>query len=195
MKDITELLRFNALLQQFRTIERTILVNGTDRCENDAEHCFMLAMLAWNIVQTNNLSLDMNKIFRYCLAHDLVEAYAGDMSLYDQQSSQAKQAKVAREHAAAERLRNEFPQFAELHESIVEYEKKEDPESRFVYALDKLHPVLNIYADGGRTWRKNKTTLQMIIDAKASKVAIDPTVAAYFAEMIEMIKREEARLF
>ena len=60
----------------------------------------------------------------------------------------------------------EFKEFDDLHILIEQYEKKQDAESRFVYALDKIQPVLNIYTDNGRTWREKNITLQMIIDNK-----------------------------
>lgn len=55
--------------------------------------------------------------------------------------------KEQREHEAMERIRTEFPQAHPLWSRVEEYEKREDEESKFVYALDKVLPVINIYND------------------------------------------------
>jgi len=80
-----------------------------------------------------------------------------------------------------------------LHQCI--YEKRGDEESRFVYALDKIQPVLNIYTDGGRTWREIGITIQMLIDAKKDKVALSPEVEECFEDLVSLLKKEEKHLF
>lgn len=91
-----------------------------------------------------------------------------------------------------------YPTFAKVKRIVLhrgERRHETDPESKFVYALDKVVPVLNIYLDKGRTWQKNGVTLQILIDAKESKVAASPEVANYFQELITLLKEQENELF
>ncbi|MBX2866878.1 HD domain-containing protein [Candidatus Kaiserbacteria bacterium] len=188
------LLQFVELLQKYRSVERAILVKGTDRVENDTEHSYSLAMLAWYISSTYKLDLDLEKLFLYALAHDLVEVYAGDIQFQHITDEVARQKHDA-EQKAAERLKKEFPEFPELHTVIEQYEKREDQESKFIYALDKVEPALNIYIDRGRSWRKEGITLDVFKRLKLPKVAEDPTIESLLKELIVRLENEHDNLF
>lgn len=191
---LENLLHFTDLLHKFRAVERRLLVRDSERSENDSEHSYSLAMLAWYIKTTHKLNLNTERLFEYALAHDLVEVYAGDTFFYHTNEA-VSQDKIKRELAAAETLRTEFSEFPELHEIIEKYEQKSDAESRFIYALDKMEPVLNIYLDKGRTWRKNKVTLEMLESSKIPKIAIDPTISGIFTDLVNRLRAEEKILF
>jgi putative hydrolases of HD superfamily len=191
---LENIIRFTDLLNRYRAVERAILVKDSDRKENDTEHSFSLAMLAWYINSVYDLKLDTAKLFMYSLAHDLVEVYAGDTYFFSTDEN-IKSSKHKREEDAAIRIQNEFPEFKELHTAITSYEKKDDKESKFIYALDKIEPVLNIYVDKGRTWRKNKVTLKMLVDMKNPKVSIDPTIENIFNQLSDLLSKEHDRLF
>jgi putative hydrolase of HD superfamily len=188
------LLNFVSLLHQYRTIERRVLIKGSDRSENDVEHSFNLAMLAWYIQSTYALDLDLEKLLMYSLAHDFVEVHAGDTYFY-QNDKDVNDKKHEKEAKAAQTLRKDFPEFPEFHNAIEQYEKREDKESKFIYALDKIEPVLSIYSDDGRSWKKNKVTLEMLRSMKAAKVSADKTVESIFRELIERLALEEDKLF
>jgi putative hydrolase of HD superfamily len=192
--NLDSILKFVDLIHQFRTIERKVLVHKSERDENDAEHSFTLAMLAWYINDTHSLGLDASKLMKYALAHDLVEVYAGDTFFY-QTTDQALSEKHEKEAAAARRLQQELPEFVQLHEMIEQYEKREDIESKFIYALDKVEPVLSIYLDDGRTWKQCEVTLEMLESMKSPKVAADPTIEALFKEIVTRLEKEKDRLF
>lgn len=191
---IDSILKFSKLIHKFRSVERQIFAHGAERRENDSEHSFTLAMLGWHINESCRLGYDNGKILKYSLAHDLVETYAGDTYFYTTDKA-ALDSKEQREKDAQERIRQEFPEFADLHESIDQYNQKSDKESKFVYALDKIEPVLNIYLDGGRTWKRNSVTLEMLTSAKESKVSIDETTARIFKELVDKLKNEHDNLF
>jgi putative hydrolases of HD superfamily len=185
-KTLDGALRFMNVLHEFRKVERMVLSNGTDRKENDVEHSFNLAMLAWYLNQTLDLQLDETKLFKYSLAHDLVEVYAGDTYFFLEE--EAKKDKHEREEKAAKQIKEEFPEFKELHNIIEDYENKINKEAKFIYALDKVEPLLSIYLDKGVTWRKNKVTYEMLTAGKAPKVAVDPVVNDIFQELTKRFK-------
>jgi putative hydrolase of HD superfamily len=190
---LEHVLKFNNLLHAYRAVKRRILIHGSDEQENDVEHSFNIAMLAWHINSVKGLKLDTEKLFAYALVHDLVEVYAGDTFFYADEKTKA--GKEEREALALLRLKDEFPEFPELHATIADYERREDRESKFIYALDKVEPLLSIYQDGGRTWRRDAVSLDMITSMKTAKVAVDPTIERIFKELIEVFKKEHDTLF
>ena len=191
---IEKLLGFSKVLNVLQSVERVIRVKDQERWENDMEHSYHLAMLAWYIVDTRKLSLNRDKVFCYALAHDLVEIYAGDTYLYSQ-DQQLLDSKIEREYAAALRLEQEFPDVPEMHAAIRGYVAKEDAESRFVYALDKIEPMIKIYLDNGRTWKEKGVTLEMAYESKKDKVAFSPEITEYFEELMTLLRAEQERLF
>lgn len=191
---LSQLLSFAKILGELQAVERVVRVRGVDRWENDVEHSYSLAMLAWYILDTEQLPLDRDLVFRYALAHDLVEVYAGDTYLYSE-DKELLASKPERERLAAERLLAEFPEVPEMHAAISGYVKKEDDESRFVYALDKMEPFFKCYLDGGRTWKEKGITLEMLYENKKDKVALSSEIKTYFDEFIMLLKKEEKKLF
>lgn len=185
---------FTELLNLFQAVERVNRIKGIDRYENDVEHSYRLTMLAWYIIEHERLSLNLNKVLQYALVHDFVEVYAGDTFIYSRDKDWLE-SKEKREHKAAARLKKELPKFKSLHALICAYEKREDEESRFVYALDKVCVILDLYLDGGRLWKEHDITLDMLIEKKQEQVALSPPVKEYFDEIVAILRKEELRLF
>jgi len=184
-----QLLKFTELIRRFRAVKRKIVFLDDKQEENDAEHSYQLAITAWYLASKDNLNLDKEKVFKYALAHDLVEAYAGDTpaAMYHSYSAE-RDTKKQREEEAAERIKSEFPEFAELHEVIHAYEERGDEESKFVYALDKVLPVLNIYLDKGYSWQVHNVNIEDVIASKLGPVAQSPEVQKYFDLLIPMVR-------
>lgn len=189
--EINDLLKFVEFTNKFREVERQILATGTSRNENDAEHSFQLAMTAWYFIQAKELDLDINLVIQYALVHDLVETYAGDTYFT---SVELAESKHDREALAAARIKEEFPEFTDLHRLVEAYEKREDPESRFVYALDKMIPVMNIYLDKGVTFRRDSITME-IVRTKDAKIAASEQVMKVWLEFLQLLERHKSELF
>lgn len=187
-------LKFTEMLNAFRRVERVMYVNGTDRMENDSEHSYHLAMLAWYIIDSEKFDLDKDLIIRYALVHDLVEVYAGDTYAFTDDKEHLEN-KEQREHDALMRLQKEFPSFADMFSLVESYERREDRESRFVYALDKIQPIIHAYLDNGRMWNEKHLTLEIIFNHKKNKVALSPEVQLYFDELMVLLKEKEKELF
>ena len=194
MEGLSKILEFIRLTHNFQKVQRVLFVTGEDRKENDWEHSFQLTLLAWYMIDSQKMDLDISKAIRYALIHDLVEVYAGDTYVYTK-DEERKASKKSREKESADRIEKEFPEFADLHKTIKDYEERGDRESRFVYALDKVIPVLNIYSDKGRTWKALGITLDMLIEHKTDKVALSPEVKKYFDELISLLRSKEKELF
>lgn len=184
-----QLLRFTELVGKFREVRRKVVFSYRADAENDAEHSYQLALTAWYIVSAQKLDLDMDKVMKYALAHDLVEAYAGDTPAAVHKAYDAeRETKEEREAAAAKQIADEFPEFAELHETIHAYEEKKDEESRFVYALDKILPILNICLDNGYSWKQNGVSVEDVVEYKSKQIADVPEIKKYFDLLVPMIR-------
>lgn len=186
MDKLNQLLEFTKLIHKFEQVRRTIYLTGQDANENDAEHSYQLALTAWYIIDSYNLKLDISKAIKYALCHDLVEVYAGDTYFYSEDKT-VKDSKEEREHEAARRIASEYPEFAEMHQLIAAYERKNDPESRFIYALDKMLPVMNIFLDKGRSWQRDHVTYEMA-RTKDAKIAISPEMEPLWKEFIPLLE-------
>lgn len=184
---IESLSQIVALTHQFQKIQRIIHIVGENRFENDAEHSFQLAFIAWYLIEKESLPLDKEKVLTYALCHDIAEVYAGDVSFY--RTKKEDKEKVSREKEAIKKLTKKYPYFPALTDTIHAYEAKKDDESNFIYALDKLLPIINIKLDGGRTWHSHNITLEKLYEGKISKVAYNPIIEKYFILLIELLKK------
>lgn len=192
--NLKNILEFTELLNAFNDTER---VNYRPKCinqENDVEHSYQLAMLAWYI--SDNISPNLNKhlILKYALVHDLVEVYAGDTYLYSEDQNDHN-SKHEREESARLKLIEKFPLFKDLHATILQYEKREDEESKFIYVLDKIHPMLHSYLDNGRMWKEHNVTFAMVLAKKKSKMQIYPDLLPIWDEIEKALSDNEDTLF
>jgi putative hydrolase of HD superfamily len=188
-------LKFLKLLRELEEIKR-VIYRPLDRMENDVEHSYQVAMMAWFWADQFNLDLSHEKLLKYGLAHDLVEAYAGDTPVYgDYKGINTIETKEKREAEALERIKKEFDNFSELIEVIEDYEEKKDMESVFIYELDKVIPALNLYLDDGYGWRKLGLTLEQVKKEKRKKVTSVKELVNLLEEALERFENEQEKLF
>ncbi len=141
-------------IDKLKNIRRQTLVLGEDRQENDAEHSWHLAMLAFLLKEYANEEFDVLKTIKMVLIHDIVEIDAGDTYCYD---TEGYKTKADREQKAADRIFGILPQDQgnELMELWREFERMDTPESRFACVLDRMQPLLLNYTKGGISWQSH----------------------------------------
>ncbi|MDQ3014260.1 MAG: HD domain-containing protein [bacterium] len=194
MSSLKKILNFVEFTNKFRRLERDLLLSQEKRCENDAEHSYQLAIVGWYIISSHKWKLDINKVLQYALVHDLVEVYAGDTPIYFTDKKQ-KENKHDREVRAAKQVKKEFTEFKELHSLIQSYESRKDEESKFVYVLDKILPMMVIYLGHGYYWKKKGVTLEMMLEQKVPKVVHYPGLKKYFDEFVKILQRDKNKYF
>jgi putative hydrolase of HD superfamily len=185
--NILELIK---LLTDFQGVERGIKVPGTERPENDAEHSYNLAMAAWVIIEKDKLPLDLDKVLKRALVHDLPEVYAGDAFALDPAQVATK---VEKETAALEILSNN-ELTSELAIVIKEYEALDDEESKFVYSLDKLMAALGVLYGQSSIWKDNGMTQQMWEEKFRAKIELSQYTKPYLDFVIKK-QKESPHLF
>jgi putative hydrolase of HD superfamily len=95
--DIDTILSFTRFTRRFENVTRRVYRIDDGWPENDAEHSCQLALMAWFIIEERGLELDLKKVLQYALAHDLVEAYAGDTPAFENNEDGSKE--IAEEQA------------------------------------------------------------------------------------------------
>jgi len=136
---------------------QTILMDGS-RTENDAEHSWHLAVMAILLAEyAAQKKLDIFRVVKMLLIHDVVEIDAGDTYLYDEHAAKDK---VAREQQAADRLFPLLPedQAQEFRRLWEEFEARATPEAKFAASLDRFQPLLHNYVTQGQSWKEHGVT-------------------------------------
>ncbi len=154
-------LDFAVLIDQEKNIFRQTHLTGHGRAENDAEHAWHMAIMAYLLREYANEEVDIGKVMLMCLIHDIVEIEAGDTYAYDEENLKTQK---AREDAAKEHIYSVLPedQKKELIALFDEFEAYETPEAKFARAMDNLQPLLlNDNNDGG-DWRRHNTTYTQV---------------------------------
>ena len=192
MISLDQLIEFTKFTHVFHHTGRVARIPGFDRYANAVEHSYQVTLLAWYLAVANDLPLDKDLVIKYALVHDTVEAYAGDTYAWD---PEAVATKAAREENARKKLEQTFPEFPDLHNLLERYEKREDKESRFVYALDKIIDPLNIYLEDGKLWNEAKLSLEEIRQFKDPRIAVCKDVEKYWLELTAIFKEREEQLF
>ncbi|AZN39313.1 HD domain-containing protein [Paenibacillus albus] len=150
---LSKQMEFLIEIDKLKQVERRTKIMSGDRLENDAEHTWHLAMMALILQGHANADVDLLKVIRMLLVHDLVEIDAGDTFAYDTKGNVDKH---ERELSAAKRIFGLLPeeQAAELMELWLEFEHKESQEAKFASALDRLQPLIHNHNNNGDTWQK-----------------------------------------
>ena len=154
-------LEFILEIDKEKNIFRQTHLSGGGRAENDAEHAWHMAVMAWLLKDYANESVDVAKVMMMCLIHDIVEIDAGDTYAYDPEGLKSQQ---AREDAAKERIYSLLPedQRAELIALFDEFEAAQTPESKFAHSLDNLQPLLLNNSNDGADWKAHGVTAKQV---------------------------------
>ena len=158
---ITKQLAFALEIDKEKNVFRQTHLSGHGRNENDAEHAWHMAIMAYLLREYSNEEIDIAKVMLMCLIHDIVEIDAGDTYAYD---SEAKKTQKAREDAAKERIFSLLPedQKEELTALFDEFEESRSAEARFARAMDNLQPLILNNSNGGSDWREHGVTAQSV---------------------------------
>lgn len=138
-----------------KNILRQTHLSGHGRRENDAEHAWHMAIMAYLLKEYSNEPVDITEVMIMCLIHDIVEIDAGDTYAYDTEGLKTQK---AREDAAKERIFSLLPnaQKEELTALFDEFEEARTAESRFAHVMDNLQPLLLNNSNGGADWREHE---------------------------------------
>ncbi len=154
-------LDFSLEIDKEKNIFRQTHLSNAGRKENDAEHAWHMAIMAYLLREYSNEPVDIAKVMLMCLIHDIVEIDAGDTYAYDAENLKTQK---AREDAAKERIFSLLPgdQKAELIALFDEFEEYRTAESRFAHSMDNLQPLILNNSNNGGDWREHGVTAEQV---------------------------------
>ncbi len=154
-------LAFALEIDKVKNVFRQTHLSGGGRSENDAEHSWHMAVMAYLLKEYANEKVDIAKVMLLCLIHDIVEIDAGDTYAYDEKNLKTQK---AREALAKERIFSILPeeQAIEFTQLFDEFESNETAEAKFAHAIDNLQPLLLNDSNNGGDWRAHNVTVAQI---------------------------------
>ena len=158
---IDKQLAFSLEIDKLKNIFRQTHLSNNGRKENDAEHSWHMAIMAYVLKEYANEQINIAKVMLMCLIHDIVEIDAGDTYAYDTESLKTQK---MRENIAKERIFSILPeeQAREFIEIFDEFENCETPESKFAHAMDNIQPLILNDSNNGGDWREHNVTMEQI---------------------------------
>lgn len=154
-------LAFALEIDKEKNVFRQTHLSGHGRNENDAEHAWHMAIMAYLLREYSNEPIDIAKVMLMCLIHDIVEIEAGDTYAYDTENRKTQK---AREDAAKEKIYSMLPndQKEELTALFDEFEAGQTAESKFAHAMDNLQPLILNNSNGGSDWKEHGVTAEQV---------------------------------
>lgn len=181
IKQIGFIVEIDKLKNIFR---QSYLVDGS-RKENDSEHSWHLAVMAFLLSEHfEGGAVNVMKVMKMVLIHDLVEVYAGDTYCYDEKGYEDK---CEREKAAADKLFAMLPsdQEKEFMELWREFEDAESPEARFASVLDRLQPLLLNYNSEGKSWKEHGIRKEQTLQRNGMIIEEGGSMGEYALKILE----------
>ncbi|MFC5528280.1 HD domain-containing protein [Cohnella yongneupensis] len=172
-------------IDKLKNVLRKTFILDSSRLENTAEHSWHASVIAMLLIEhANEPGLDLNRIVRMLLLHDIVEIDAGDTFAYD---TQGYEDKAEREQAAANRLFGMLPADQRDEWMVLwrEFEDGETRESQYAAAIDRLHPVINNYYTGGYSWLKHGIVRSQVVKRLSIVSSVSDTLWQFTLEILQ----------
>jgi putative hydrolase of HD superfamily len=156
-------IQFIVEIDKLKQVVRQTYLTDASRRENSVEHSWHLALMAMVLAEhANDPDIDIQRVVKMVLVHDIVEIDAGDTFLYDDKHSESK---ISRELAAADRLFNLLPSDqADMFRNLWdEFEACQTRDAKFAHALDRFQPMLHNVITKGKAWQKHGIKKSQVI--------------------------------
>jgi putative hydrolase of HD superfamily len=172
-------------IDRLKQVLRQTITTDKSRQENSAEHSWHIALMAIILSEyADTPQIDVFRVVKMLLIHDLVEIDAGDTFCYD---DHAREDQHERELQAAKRIFNLLPmdQVRQLRSLWEEFEERQTPNSRFANALDRLQPLINNYYIDGSSWQEHGVKRHQVVARARAIEEGAPELWRYASGLIE----------
>lgn len=175
MNRLEQQLQFILEIDKVKKIMRQTPLSDASRKENDAEHSWHIALMAYLLQEYAEEPVEVSKVMLMVLIHDLVEIDAGDTYAYDEEGAKTKD---ERERKAAERIFGLLPedQGEYLKALWEEFEEYETAEAKYAHLLDNFQPLLLNDAAGGISWTEHQVKKSQIYKRNAKVEETSKTI-------------------
>lgn len=170
-------------IDKLKYIQRKTKLFNSDRNENDAEHSWHLAMMTIVLAEHSDKPIDILKVLKMVLIHDIVEIDAGDIFLYDTSKNHNN---TVQERIAAQRIFGLLPaeQAKEFIAIWEEFEKGITDEAKFAKSMDRFEPLLQNTSNNGGTWAEFNVPYQKVYDKKKAIKEGSTSIWSYAENLI-----------
>lgn len=181
-------IEFMLELDKMKNLYRQTYVLHEDRKENDAEHSWHIAMMAFLLAEYAQPDTDIFKVMKMLIVHDVVEIDAGDTYCYDYEGYKSK---AEREEKASQRIFGILPevQKTEFYSLWREFEDGLTPEAKFAGLLDRLQPIILNYSKNGISWQEHTVKAEQVKDRTKQFADVSPELY----ELIDKIISDSAQ--
>ena len=161
MNRLEKQLQFILEIDKVKKIIRQTPLSDASRKENDAEHSWHIALMAYLLQEYAQEPVEVSKVMLMVLIHDLVEIDAGDTYAYDEEGAKTKD---ERERKAADRIFGLLPEDQGVYLKALweEFEAYETAEAKYAHLLDNFQPLLLNDAAGGISWTEHQVKKSQI---------------------------------
>ena len=170
-------------IDKLKYIQRKTKLFHSDRHENDAEHSWHLAMMTIVLAEHSDKPINILKVLKMVLIHDIVEIDAGDTFIYD---SIKNHSNTVEESSAAKRIFGLLP--AEQADEFIaiweEFEEGSSDEAKFAKAMDRFEPLLQNTSNNGGTWKEFNVPYQKVYEKKKAIKNGSTTIWNYSKKLI-----------
>lgn len=187
MKDFERLykqLDFIREIDKIKYILRRTKLFNSDRRENDAEHSWHLAVMAMVLHEHATQPVNLVRVMKMVLIHDIVEIDAGDVFFYDKTQSHDNRPE---EYEAAKRIFGLLPsdQAEELTKLWIEFEEQQSFDAQFAKVLDRLEPLLQNASNQGGTWMEHDVQYDEVLESKLIMREAATPIWVYAKQLLE----------
>lgn len=184
MNRFEQQMKFILEIDKVKNVFRQTYLADGNRKENDAEHSWHMAIVAFLLKEYAQEEVDIMRVVLMVLIHDLVEIDAGDTYAYDLDGLQTKR---EREVKAAERIFGLLPkdqeeQFRELWD---EFEAYESAEAKYAHMLDNFQPLMLNDALDGKSWKEHKVKKSQIYSRNAKTMEGSEKIWEYMKDLVQ----------
>lgn len=178
-------IQFILELEKLKAVLRKTKPLGLNRYENSAEHSWQVSILALILSEYASESVDIAKVVKLLLLHDIAEIDVGDTILYavEDNDSIKENESVAVGRIFALLPEEQRQQFLSLWH---EYEENQSAESKFAHAMDRLMPVLQNLYNGGQSWLENDITKEQVLGKNLKIAEGAPLIWQHLKEKINI---------
>ena len=162
MSQVNQLLSFMVEVEKLKSVIRKTRPVGHDRYENSAEHSWHVSLMALLFKDYADEDIDINRVIKMLLIHDLGEIEAGDTIVYESESEHIK----AKEAQAIQSLFSTLPQTIEIEFNALwlEFEAGKSKDAKFAKAIDRVPPLLHNIHGAGHSWKAHNISKEKVFE-------------------------------
>ncbi len=181
---LREQMKFIIEVDKLKTILRRNYIADGSKLENDAEHSWFFSLAALVLGEHSNNRIDVGKVIRMAIIHDIVEVYAGDTFIYD---DKGRETQKEREQAASQKIFGILPSDQEKYflDLWNEFEDGITDESKFAKSIDRLAAVILNINSNGKSWRENKVEFEKVYRINQKIDEGSSVLWSYVRELLE----------